>query len=40
MLFSVETVFPEWAFSVVCHVIAFAVDTLERVGAWFALFGF
>jgi len=39
VLFSVEPVFPEWAFGVISQVGVFAVEALEVVRAWFAFLG-
>ena len=36
----VETVAPEWTDVGICLVVTLAVDTFEKVEAWFALFGF
>jgi len=40
VLFSVEAVFPEWTFIVVGHMVAFAINAIERVGAQQTLSGF
>ena len=37
---SIKAMVPEWAIVRVSLVIAFAVYTLEGMGAWFFLFGF
>jgi len=36
----VEVMVPEQTDVRICLVVTLAVDTFERVGAWFALFGF
>jgi len=40
VLLSVEAISPERTLVVVGHVVAFAIDALERVRAWQALGGF
>ena len=36
----VEAMAPEWTDVGICLVVTLAVDTFEKVEAWFALFGF
>ena len=40
MPLSIESVLPIWAFVIVGHVIAFAIDTFKGVRTQFTLFGF